>query len=457
MSTLIERFRAHVMGSGLFRDGGDQGRGTGDGLACVLAVSGGADSLALLDLMHAVAPELGLALVVAHADHGIQPGSGAVAATVEALAGRYGLPCVVGPLGLGTGTTETAARRARYAWLREVQRCRGARFLATAHHQDDQVETILLRVLRGSAPAGLAGMRPRAAGGLVRPLLPFDRVELARHAAARDLPVHDDPANRDPRHLRSWVRAVLVPLLVERLGHRVTDDVLRLGVHAARDRRAWDAVLQLLPGLDLRTSGGGFDVARGALGRYDDAVGVELLRAASRRVGLVLGLRRGLALVALARGQSGHRVELGGGWVAESAFDRLVVAPAAAPRPAAVAAPTGPRGALRFGPFRVEWCPETAPARVVRDGWRTWIPPGEWTVRAWVPGDRLAPLAGAGRRAVRRLLAEARVPRRERTGWPVVTRGETILWVPGVCRSDAAVPEAGTETVRLDVFREDGG
>jgi len=134
-----------------------------------------------------------------------------------------------------------------------------------------------------------------------------------------------------------------------------------------------------------------------------------------------------------------------------------VVTPGVEPGPAAAPLPAGPRGALRFGSFRVEWCPETAPARMVRDGWRTWIPAGEWAVRAWAPGDRLAPLAGVGRRAVRRLLAEARVPRRERGSWPVVTRGETILWVPGVCRSDAAVPDAGTEAVRLDVFREDGG
>ena len=449
MSELVERFRRHVVESGLFG-------GTPQPATCVLAVSGGADSLALLDLMHAVARESGLVLVVAHADHGVQPASGDVAATVRTVAERYELPCEVRALGLGAGATETAARRARYAWLREVQRRRAARFLATAHHRDDQVETILLRVLRGSAPAGLAGMRPRAAGGLVRPLLPFDRPQLARHAAARGLPVHDDPANRDPRHLRSWARAVLVPLLVERLGDRVVDDVLRLGTHAARDRRAWDVVLQLLPGLDLRTWSGGFDVARGTLVRYDDAVAIEVLRAASRRVGLVLGPRRAHAVVALARGQSGHRIELGGGWVAEAALERLAVSPGVAPGPAA-AAPAGPRGALRFGPFRVEWRPETAPARVVRDGWRTWLPAGEWAVRAWAPGDRLAPLAGVGRRAVRRLLAEARVPRSERTGWPVVTRGETILWVPGVCRSDAAVPETGTEAVRLDVFREDGG
>ena len=452
MDGLVDRFRRHLVDTGLLR-----GTGAAPAATCVLAVSGGADSLALLDLMHAVAPELGLALVVAHADHGIQPDSGAAAETVRAVAARYGVSCEVGELRLGAAATETAARLARYGWLRAVQRRRQARFLVTAHHRDDQIETVLLRVVRGSAPAGLAGMAPRGAGGLVRPLLPFDRAALAAHAAARDLPARDDPANRDPRHLRSWVRTVLVPLLVDRLGGRVTDDLLRLGAHAARHRRAWDGVLQLLPGLNLRASGSGFDVARDPLGRYDDAVAVEVLRAASRRAGLVLGSRRALALVALARGQSGRRIELGEGWVADAAFERLVVARADAALPPAPAAPEGTTGTMGFGPFRVTWTAESGPARVERAAWRTWITPGEWTVRTWAPGDRFAPLGGAGHRQVRRLLAEARVPRAERGAWPVVARGEAILWVPGVCRSDVAVPDEGTEAVRIDVTREDQG
>jgi tRNA(Ile)-lysidine synthase len=421
----------------------------------VLAVSGGADSLALLDLMHAVAPDLGLALVVAHADHGIQPRSGEVAETVRAVAARYDLACEVGALRLGAAATETLARRARYAWLRDVQRRLASPFLVTAHHRDDQVETILLRVLRGSGPAGLAGMRARGAQGLVRPLLPFDRAELAAHAAARDLPAYDDPANRDPRHLRSWVRSALVPLLVERLGVRVLDDLLRLGAHAARDRQAWDAVLQLLPGLDLRIVERRFDVARDALARYDDAVAVEVLRAASRRVGLILGPRDARAVVTIARGQSGHRVELGEGWVAEAAFERLVVAPGVAHDAPPPVGPASASGELRFGEFRIAWRPERAPARVERGGWYTWIAAGAWMARVWAPGDRMVPLGGVGRRPVRRLLADARVPRPDRGGWPVVARDDTILWVPGVCRGEAAVPDAGTEAVRLDVTRED--
>src|SRR2546428_225766 len=134
----------------------------------IVAVSGGTDSVALLDVLQAVAAERGLALVVAHADHGIQEASGDVGKWVGGLAARYGLPFELGELNLGPNATETVARRARYAWLREVQRRRAARYLVTAHHQDDQVETVMLRVLRGSAPAGLAGIPARARGGLVR-------------------------------------------------------------------------------------------------------------------------------------------------------------------------------------------------------------------------------------------------------------------------------------------------
>src|SRR5216684_1383330 len=201
MPSLLSRLRHHLARTPLFPEPG----------TVVVAVSGGPDSVALLDLLQQLAPEFGLALVVAHADHGIHAESGAVAAAVRQLAERWALPAEVGQLALGPGATETTARRARYAWLGEVRQRHAARYIATAHHRDDQLETILLRLLRGSAPAGLAGMAARARGGLVRPLLPFTKAELAAYVAARELPSHDDPANRDPRHLRTWVRLTLVP------------------------------------------------------------------------------------------------------------------------------------------------------------------------------------------------------------------------------------------------------
>jgi tRNA(Ile)-lysidine synthase len=445
MEPLLERFRAHLVRRRLFPVPG----------TAVVAVSGGGDSVALLDLLHAVAGEWGLALVVAHADHQIDPASAAVAGAVRGLAARYGLAFELGELGLGPGTTETRAREARYRWLAAVRRRHAARYLVTAHQRDDQVETILLRALRGSAPAGLAGMPARSRGGVVRPLLPFTKAELAAYVAARGLPSYDDPANADPRHLRSWLRATLLPSLAGRLGARVYDDLLRLGRAAALERRAWDSALQLVPDLELRLAAHGFDVARGALGRYDDAVAVALVRAAARRVGLVLGVRRAQELVALARGASGRRVPLGGGWTAEAAFDRLrVLRPAAAAAARRIVA-TAAQGSAEFGGYHVAWAPAAAPARLARAEWTTWIAGGAtaWEIRPARPGDRVVPLGGVGRRPLRRLLMEAKVPRGDRAAYPVVARGETILWVPGICRSAADLPQPGTPAVRVDVTK----
>ena len=323
MALLLDRVRTHLARARLFPKPG----------GVIVAVSGGADSVALLDLMHGVAAEWGLSLTVAHADHGIQPVSRAVGQAVGELAERYGLPFELGELGLGPGASETLARRARYRWLRDLQCRRGARYLVTAHHQDDQVETVLLRALRGSGPAGLAGIPARGRGGLVRPLLPFAKSELVAHAAARGLPVHDDPANRDPRHARSWLRTVLLPLVTERFGAGVAGDLLRLGRHAAWERRAWDRALELVPDLSLRVRAAGFDVARGALARYDATLAAALLGAAARRAGLVLGPMRAQHLAAFAGKTSGRRMQLPGGWLAETAFERLQVLRDDAPPP----------------------------------------------------------------------------------------------------------------------------
>ena len=442
--SLPQRFLAHVTHTRLFREPGE----------VIVAVSGGADSVALLDLLNGVAGELGLSLVVAHADHGIASDSRTVGASVRNLATKYGLPFETVELNLGPDATETDARRARYAWLREVQQRRHAKYLVTAHHQDDQIETVLLRTLRGSAPAGLAGIGRRARGGLVRPLLPFTRRELFAHATARDLPVHDDPANSDPRHLRSWVRATLLPLLDERLGSALRGDLLAVGRHAASDRAACDRVLDLTPDLGLVVQGESFAVARASVCGYDNALSVALLRAAARRAGLVLGPTRARRLVALASGQSGRRLPLGDGWSAEVAFDQLRVIrqPRGESGPSLdVVRPSGATGSARFGGFEIRWAPAAAPERIERATWTTWVDGAEWELRPPELGDVVVPIGGVGHRPLRRLLMEARVPRSERSRYPVVSRGKTILWVPGICRSMEGLPAPGTRAVRLDV------
>jgi tRNA(Ile)-lysidine synthetase-like protein len=204
--------------------------------------------------------------------------------------------------------------------------------------------------------------------------------------------------------------------------------------------------------LAFETRGASFTVARTVLGGYDNALSVALLRAAARRVGLQLGPARAKQILVLARRPSGRRMPLGSGWTAEVTFDRLRVAAASA-----VACtlervmPAGEQGRARFGEFEIAWSPAAAPSQIERATWTTWLDGGAWEVRGPAPGDTVAPLGGVGHRPLRRLLMEARVPRSARSQYPVVARGETILWVPGICRSADGVPAPGTRAVRVDV------
>ncbi len=431
---LLARFRDHLRSLGLPPG------------PVLVAVSGGADSVALLALLCRTRDAHGLELVVGHVDHGIHPDSGAVAGQVARLTAELGVACHVEAAGLGPDAGETEAREARYRLLFALADRLGIGPVLTAHHADDQVETILLRVLGGSGPAGLAGMAP-VAGRLVRPLLPFRREELARYVEGRPLAVWDDPANRDSIHLRSWLRQELLPMVRGRLPEADTH-LARVGTLAARDRRAWDRLLDHLPDLDARTEGDGISVAANCLRSYDSTLAEALLSALARRVGCPLGPLRAARALGLLDKPSGRSVVLGRGWRAELAFDRLRLV--ASDTVSSSVELRGAEGTGEWGRWRLRWRTEPAPERQARDGFTAWFRPAPLVVRPWSPGDRVRPLAGRGRRLVVRCFQDARVPRSRREAWPVVTGAESVVWIPGVCRSDALLPSPGVEAVRVD-------
>lgn len=447
----------------------------------LVAVSGGPDSLALLHLLHETRDSHPLELVVGHVDHGIHPDSGAVASRVNRLAESLGLPYHSTRLELGPGTSETAAREARYAWLFATldrlasNDCGGqgapsldrdpddrdagagraggrgaAGVVLTAHHAEDQAETVLMRLLRGSGPAGLAGMQPRSRR-LVRPLLGERRRVLAEYLAAKGIAWWIDPANLSPDHLRSWIRGSLLPMLEQRISG-VGDSIVEAARQATLAREAWDRLLDHLP-LEVGPERDGISIASGSLRAYDTALGMALVQALSRRLGHPIGPEAALrALQLVSSEQSGARADLGGGWSAELRFDRLALLRPEEPMGGPFAI-RGQEGRARFGPWEVRWSPEVAPDRQERRGWTTWLRPGQYEVRAWQPGDRIRPLGGTGSRLVVRCMQEEKVGRSERSGWPVVSSPEGIIWVPGVCRSDMALPAPPTEAVRIDVSR----
>jgi tRNA(Ile)-lysidine synthetase-like protein len=189
--------------------------GRGDRL--VVAFSGGGDSTALLWGLSRLAPAWGIELVAAHLDHAMDPGSQARAALAAGLARRLDVPLVTARREIGARrgageSPEAAARRVRYEFLEEVRRGCRARYVATAHHREDQAETVLLRLSFGSGLRGLAGIQPLA-GAVVRPLLALPRGALRAAVAAAGLRPAEDPGNGDPRQPRSRMRHRVLPAL----------------------------------------------------------------------------------------------------------------------------------------------------------------------------------------------------------------------------------------------------
>jgi tRNA(Ile)-lysidine synthase len=179
------------------------------------AVSGGPDSMALLDVLARLRPKLGFTLAAHGVDHGLRAEAAQEldlaerhAASLEVRFSRTVLTVAAG------GNLQARARSARYLALEAAQRAAGADLLATAHHADDRAETVLLRLLRGSGPRGLAVL-PARAGERVRPLLRARRADVLSHLSRHRVPFAEDPSNRDRRYQRVRVREELLPLLSE--------------------------------------------------------------------------------------------------------------------------------------------------------------------------------------------------------------------------------------------------
>lgn len=183
------------------------------GARVLLAVSGGMDSMCLLHVLAQLRQPLGLELFAHGVDHGLRAEAVAELDVAQRLAQQLGVEFSRSALSLGAGgNLQERAREARYVALRgAAERC-GATLIATAHHADDRAETVVLRLLRGAGPTGLAVLPARAAGR-IRPLIRVRRAQIARHVERHCLEFCEDPSNRDRRFLRSQVRHELMPLL----------------------------------------------------------------------------------------------------------------------------------------------------------------------------------------------------------------------------------------------------
>lgn len=434
----------------------------------LVAVSGGADSTALLAALDALVGHRALdaTLAVAHLNHGLRgAASERDAAFVAELAARFALPCFAGRAESLVGVRanrEAAAREARYAFLRRTAEAWGATRIALAHTRDDQAETVLLRLARGAGPASLGGMRIVRSDGIVRPLLGQARSACVAYLGARGLGWVEDESNADESFFRNRVRRRLLPFLEVELGVDVRGRLARLaGQLAEESALAEQRIDDLLR--TWTTRDGALEID--ALGQAG-AGAPRLLHAWLARLGVRASERQIATLLRVASSSvpSGE-VVVAGGWRVRRRYEDLVLAPAhdRARSPASAAALDVPGSAGIPGWSVRADLVERADAPVGPEE-----PPGAWScldrdllqAPLWVRGPRAGDRVRLpyGRRKLADILIDAKIPRHERAGLAVIGSGADVLWVPGVVRSVVAVTSAATHRrVRLRAERTGTG
>lgn len=245
-----------------------------DGLY-VVAVSGGVDSMVLLDVL-ALDPRRAagqLQLIVAHYDHGIRPDSALDRKLVAEAANRYGLRFVYDEGHLGIGASEATARKARYAFLNTLRQAANADAIVTAHHQDDVLETALINLIRGTHRRGLSSLASTA--DVVRPLLDVPKQQLYDYAKDNGLSWREDSTNADTRYLRNRIRHTVVP----RMTPTQRKDLLGLLQRSRQTNSVVDDMLENV--LDTLFDGDGLD--RAAFRKLPDQVAIEVVASWLRR------------------------------------------------------------------------------------------------------------------------------------------------------------------------------
>lgn len=172
----------------------------------IVAVSGGVDSIVLLDMLRQLP---GLHLTVAHFDHGIREDSRADRLLVQEFAGKHGLPFVYAEGNLGPGVSEDTARKARYEFLHKVKNETKAHAIITAHHQDDVLETTVHNILRGTGRKGMGSLR--SVDGILRPITHLPKKSLVAYALANNIQWREDSTNKDTTYRRNYIRHKIMP------------------------------------------------------------------------------------------------------------------------------------------------------------------------------------------------------------------------------------------------------
>jgi tRNA(Ile)-lysidine synthase len=427
-----------------------------------VAVSGGADSVALLRLLLELRQELGIVLSVAHLNHQLR-GADAErdAAFVAELAERHGLEfhLAVRDVGAYAGehklSLEAAGRHLRYAFFSALVDDGKVDKVATAHTLDDQAETVLLKLLRGSWLRGLSGIHERLCDGdgrvwVVRPLLGTSRQEIEAYLQGLAQPWREDLSNQDRRFRRNRVRQLL-PLLEAEHHPGVRASLAQIADLARAEESYWaEEIARIAPGLVSRCDAESVVLDSELLAAQPLAIQRRLLRYAGEKVRLKLDFDKVERLRLLLAARDGSRCELTAGWEARKQRSRseshlLIFRSGADSGRAENHAQAQPACVYEYrlrvpGEVHVPEASQVIKVSLVEvtggHSVATLLDPkrieGELTVRNWRPGDRYRPLGEEREKKLKVYFQQYRIPLEKRTMWPLVFSNQCLVWALGM-------------------------
>lgn len=437
-----------------------------------VAVSGGADSVALLRAMLELRPDLGIVLFVVHFHHGIRgPEADADEAFVAELANQHGLPFHRDRADVPQYardhrlSLEAAARKLRYEFFSQLLHKETLDKICTAHTADDQAETVLLRFLRGSGTRGRAGIHPVLKldrGEIIRPMLAVSRADVIAYLKALGQTWREDSSNADMKHTRNRVRHELLPLL-ERDYNPSLRQLLQEVAEASRDEETfWAELIADLAEEVVDQDELGIRICLGHSATQSPAVRRRLLRLAAERAGLTLDFHHVEQLLGLLTQGSGAEIELPNGRrarrIGRMSDTTIILAPASGNKPA-----TGYEYELSI-PAEVEIAPISTRVRVTfvrcNDVRERYNPASlldasllrqPLRLRNWRPGDRFRPLHRGSEEKLKRLFQQKHVPANQRSLWPVLTSGDSVIWAKGFpVAAEFAAREGTSDAVLIE-------